>query len=316
MRQAVLFAPQQTRIEARPLPPLGAREVRVRVRACGVCASELHAWQGDGGSCPRELGHEVAGEIVEVGAAVTALAPDTRVTGLFHHGFAEYAVASEELVTPLPDAVSYETGIGEPIACIISAAERTRVALGDTVAVVGLGFMGLLMLQAIRLKGPVYVIAIDLREDVRATARQLGADEALHPDQVPDNLKVRRGSPPDYGADVAIETTGTQPGLTLAGQLVREHGMLSILGYHQGGPRSVDMELWNWKALDVLNAHERRIAYKAACMRRGIALIASGQIAVAPLITHRFGLDAVDDSFHALATKPEGFKKALVVPVT
>ncbi len=316
MRQAILVAPQQTRLEARPLPSLGPRDVRVRVRACGVCASELHAWQGDSGSYPRELGHEVAGEVMEVGAAVTAVTAGARVTGLFHHGFAEFAVASEEHVTALPDTVSYEAGIGEPIACIISAAERTRVALGDTVAVVGLGFMGLLMLQAIRLKGPARIIAIDLREDVRAAARQLGADVVLHPDEVGDDLRVRRGSLPDYGVDVAVETTGTQPGLTLASQLVREHGMLSILGYHQGGPRSVDMELWNWKALDVLNAHERRIAYKAECMRRGIALIASGQVVVVPLITHRFGLDAVDDAFHALATKPEGFKKALVVPAT
>lgn len=296
------------------MPPLGPADVCVRVGACGVCASELHAWQGDGGTYPRALGHEVAGEVVAVGTAVRSIAPGARVTGLFHHGFAEYAVAPEDRVMVLPEGVSFDTSIGEPIACIISAAERTRVALGDTVAVVGLGFMGLLMLQAIRLKGPARVIAIDLREDVREAARQLGADIVLHPDEIGDDLRVFRGSPPSNGVDVAVETTGTQPGLTLASQLVREHGMLSILGYHQGGPRSVDMELWNWKALDVLNAHERRLDYKAECMRRGVALIASGQIEVTPLITHRFGLNAVDDAFLALETKPPGYKKALVIP--
>lgn len=314
MKQAILVQPQETSLKETLMPPIRVNDVLVRVHACGVCASELHTWQGDSGTYPRELGHEVAGEVIALGSDVRSLAIGTRVTGLFHRGFAEFAVAPERHVVALPESVSFESGIGEPIACIVSAARRTRVELGDTVAIVGLGFMGLLMLQAVRRKGPARVIAIDIRDDVRDAARSFGADDVLHPDQVGDNLKVFRGSASAYGVDVAIETTGTQPGLTLAGQMVREHGMLSILGYHQGNPRSIDMELWNWKALDVLNAHERRIDYKADCMRRGIALIASGQIDVAPLITHRFALDQVDAAFGALQAKPEGFKKAIVLP--
>lgn len=314
MKQAVLVQPQETSVQERAIPAPGPRDVLIHVRACGVCASELHAWQGDSGAYPRALGHEVAGEVVAVGPEVRTLVPSTRVTGLFHHGFAEYAMASEDRVMALPTNVSYETAIGEPIACIVSAALRTRVELGDTVAVVGQGFMGLLMLQAIRLKGPARIICIDLRDDVRALARQFGADVVLHPDEVGEELIVLRGSAPEHGVDVAIETTGGQPGLTLASRMVREHGMLSILGYHQGGPRSVDMELWNWKALDVLNAHERRTDHKAACMRRGIALIAAGRIDVAPLITHRFDLEHVDDAFRALQEKPASFKKAIVLP--
>ena len=148
------------------------------------------------------------------------------------------------------------------------------------------------MLQAIRLKGPARMICDrSSRRCARSRRGSSGADVVLHPNEVGEDSAVFRGSAPERGVDVAIETTGTQPGLTLAGRMVREHGMLSILGYHQGGPRSVDMELWNWKALDVLNAHERRMDYKAECMRRGIALIASGRIDVAPLITPslRFG---------------------------
>ncbi len=314
MKQAILVQPREIQIYEKPMPSVEAHDVLVRVHACGVCASELHAWEGDAGRYPRELGHEVAGEVIEVGNDVCSLAPGARVTGLFHRGFAEYAVAPENRVVALPESLSYESGIGEPIACIVSAALRTRVELGDTVALIGLGFMGLLMLQAIRLKGPARIICIDLRDDVRELARRFGADRVLHPTEVGEELTVRRGSAPDRGVDVAIETTGTQPGLTLAGQMVREHGMLSILGYHQGGPRTVDMELWNWKALDVLNAHERRMDHKAACMRRGIALVAAGRIDVVPLITHRFGLDQVDDAFRALQEKPAGFKKAMVLP--
>jgi threonine dehydrogenase-like Zn-dependent dehydrogenase len=112
--------------------------------------------------------------------------------------------------------------------------------------------------------------------------------------------------------DVAIEASGTQAGLTLAGQMAREHGVLAILGYHQGGPRQVDMELWNWKALEVLNAHERRAGYQMDCMRRGLTLLAAGKLQTAPLVTHRFGLDQVDDAFRALLTKPAGFVKAVI----
>lgn len=316
MKQAILVGPRSTEIVERSTPDAGAGEVSVRVRACGVCASESHRWQGDTPTFPLELGHEVAGEVVAVGAGVRSVTRGQRVTGLFHRGFAEYAVAPEDQVVLLPESVSYETGIGEPIACIISALRRTRVEPGDTVAVVGLGFMGLLMLQAARLKGPARVIAIDPRGDVHAAALALGADIALAPEDVGDGLRVFQRGTPEQGVDVAIETTGVQAGLTLAGELVRNHGMLAILGYHQGGPRSVDMELWNWKALDVLNAHERRVAHKVDSMRRGIALIGTGQIVVEPLITHRFGLDQVDAAFQALHNKPDGFKKAIVLPTT
>jgi len=94
--------------------------------------------------------------------------------------------------------------------------------------------------------------------------------------------------------------------------MVHEHGMLSILGYHQGGPRQVDLELWNWKALDVLNAHERRAEYQMDCMRRGLALLAAGKLDTASLVTHRLGLDQVDAAFNALNTKVPGFVKAVI----
>jgi threonine dehydrogenase-like Zn-dependent dehydrogenase len=171
------------------------------------------------------------------------------------------------------------------------------------------------MLQAVRMKGPAYIIGVDIRDEALEMARRFGADVTMKPEQVGERLKLTSWSQlgKGYGVDVAIEASGTQAGLTLAGQMVREHGVLSILGYHQGGPRQVDMELWNWKALEVLNAHERRSGYQMDCMRRGLALLAAGKLQTAPLVTHRFGLDQVDDAFQALLTKPTGFVKAVIV---
>ena len=94
--------------------------------------------------------------------------------------------------------------------------------------------------------------------------------------------------------------------------MVRAHGILSILGFHQGGLRQVDVEMWNWKAIDVVNAHVRRHADLMDSMRMGLDLIAAGKFSFAPLVTHHFSLDQVDEAFTALLEKPVGFVKAVV----
>jgi threonine dehydrogenase-like Zn-dependent dehydrogenase len=315
-RQALLVGARHFEFDSKPPRDLAPREVRVRVRMCGVCASEQPEWKTGPQGAPLELGHEVAGEVVEVGKDVTAVRPGAAVSGLFRGGFAEYAIAMEERVVPIPDGIAVCDALGEPLACIVGAAGRTRVELGDTVAIVGVGFMGLLMLQAVRLRGASRIIAIDVRADALEAARRLGAHEAYTPDRLPERLRVprRRVMEPGWGVDVAVEASGTQPGLTLAGELVREHGQLSILGYHNegGGWRNVHMQLWNWKALDVQNAHERRFDVKTACVRTGLRMLAAGQIDVASLITHRYGLNEIHAAFGALETKAPGFCKAVV----
>ncbi len=315
-RHALLVGPRRFEFEARPPRALAPREVRVRVRMCGVCASEQPEWKTGPQGAPLELGHEVAGEVVEVGTDVTAVKPGAAVTGLFRGGFSEDAIATEDRVVPIPDGLAVRDALGEPLACIVGAAARTRVELGDTVAIIGVGFMGLLMLQAVRLRGASRIIAIDIRADALEAARRLGAHDAYTPDRLPERLRVpqRRVMEPGWGVDVAVEASGTQPGLTLAGELAREHGQISILGYHNegGGWRHVHLQLWNWKALDVQNAHERRLDVKAACVRTGLRLLETGQIDVASLITHRFGLDEIHAAFGALETKSPGFCKAVV----
>jgi len=315
MRQAVLSGGQRFTIEDAGTPAPGPNDVLVKVQACGVCASELHAWEGGEGA-PRMLGHEVAGEVVAVGTAASGLVVGDRVTGLFQRGFADYAMAPADRVARLPDGIGAVHAFGEPLACVISAARRTRVDLGDRVIVVGLGFMGLLMLQLVRSMGAAHIIGVDVRGDALAAARRLGADEAVTPEALDRGLLASfaiEGSLARGGVDVVVEATGTQAGLTLAGELVRQHGILSILGYHQGAPRSVDMRLWNFKAFDVVNAHERRTDYRMDCMRRGLALAAGGRLDLASLVTHTFALDDVGRAFQALATKPPGFIKSVVV---
>ena len=188
MRQSVLIGPKRFEMRSATLPPLQPSDVLVKVLASGVCASELHAWE-DGEGAPRMLGHEVAGEVIAVGESVRDFAVGQRVTGLFHEGFADQAVATAERVAAMPEGIGLDHAFGEPLACAMSGARRTRVDLGDRIAIVGLGFMGLLMLQLMRLKGPAEIIAIDLRDDALAAAKRLGADTLAKPNEV-EHLKA------------------------------------------------------------------------------------------------------------------------------
>lgn len=316
MRYSQLVAPQRSEVKEGSEREPGPGEVAVRVSTCGVCASELHPWNDGVGAYPHRFGHEPVGTVEAVGPGVERFSVGDRVTGLFLQAYSDLCVVDQELLLPVPDGVKDESALGEPLACLVNAARRTPIGYADRVALVGLGYMGLGMLQLLKLRGPSRIIAIDVREEAREHARQLGADEVYHPGEVPGAYQLTRWEDweSDKGLDVVVEASGTQPGLTLAGKLVRAHGLLSILGFHQGGDRHVDVEMWNWKAIDVVNAHVRRREDLMESMRIGLELEAKGLIDVGGLVTHRFTLDAVDQAYAALRDKPEGFIKAIVRP--
>ncbi len=316
MRYSQLVAPQRSEVIDAPTPEPKRGEVLVRITACGVCASELHPWQDGVASYPARLGHEPVGVIESVGPEVTKVAVGDRVTGLCAPSFGDHGIAREEHLLTVPDCLPDHGALGEPLACLVNALRRTPVELGDRVALVGLGYMGLGFLQLLKLRGPGRIVAIDVRKDARRKAHELGADEVYHPSEVPDTYSLTRFQDwdSDRGFDVVVEASGTQPGLTLAGTLVRAHGVLSILGYHQGGMREVDVQMWNWKAIDVVNAHVRRRDDLMESMRIGLTLEEKGLIDLGSLVTHRFGLDDVDHAYAALRDKPQGFIKAVVKP--
>ncbi|MGH2613763.1 MAG: alcohol dehydrogenase catalytic domain-containing protein [Thermomicrobiales bacterium] len=316
MRYSQLIAPRTSEVVEAATPAPGPGEVLVRVLVSGVCASELHSWAEGRPGYPHRFGHEPMGVVAAVGPAVTRLRDGDRVTGVFNQAYADYCLASETNLLPVPDNVRDENALGEPLACLVNAQRRTPVALADRVALIGLGYMGLGMLQLLKLRGPSRIVAIDVREDARAAAKRLGADEVYHPDELPEENRLTRFS--DWqsgrGFEVVVEGSGTQAGLTLAGELVRAHGVLSILGYHQGGPRQVDVGMWNWKAIDVVNAHVRRRADLMESMRIGLELAANSLIDLGALVTHRYGLTEVDRACADLEAKPPGFIKAVVQP--
>jgi threonine dehydrogenase-like Zn-dependent dehydrogenase len=252
------------------------------------------------------MGHEPVGVVEALGAGVDDLAQGTRVTGGFGPSFADRVNADRDFLVEVPEGLRNEEAIGEPLGCVVEGRRRTRVTAGDRIALVGAGYMGLTMLQVLLVTGAGHVAVIDPRADARRAAAAFGATEALALDDVEE-------ADANDAFDVVIEATGTQGGLDLATKLVRQHGVLSILGYHQGAPRAVDMQDWNWKAIDVVNAHVRRRDLLNESIRRGLELTRLGRIRPGDLITHRFDLDSVGEAFDALASKPEGFIKAIVL---
>ena len=290
-----------------PDPEPGPGEVVVRVEVSGICASELPVWITGPEGPPRRLGHEAVGTVARVGETVSRWHEGDLVTGLMSPAYAEYVSAAADLLLPVPAGIAPEHVLGEPIGCLVNAMRRTRLELGDRVAIVGLGYMGLGTLQLVALRGASRILAIDVRQEALDVARSLGADEAVLPNAVdPADLDGRED--PGRGFDVVFEGSGTQAGLDLAGRLVRQHGILSIVGYHQGGSRRVDMQSWNFKAIDVVNAHVRLDADRMSAMAAGLALIEAGKLDTGRLVTHRYALRDIDSAFTDLETKPAGLR--------
>ncbi|MFD0672691.1 zinc-binding dehydrogenase [Cohnella sp. GCM10027633] len=317
MKIAALTGQRKFEIEEAERPSPGPGEIRLKVAACGVCTSELHMWLPERNlQEPEYHGHEASGTVLETGSGVDTddFKPGDRVVVYPYRsrGFAEELCVPVRYAVKLADHVPFEHALGEPIGCAVNAVNRSRIELGDTVVLIGLGFMGSLVLQGSRLRGAGRIIAVDSRDEVLDLARELGADIVIHAGRENVAAKVRELTGGE-GADVVIEATGSEGALNTAAECVRVRGTLVIVGYHQIGRRSVDMQLWNYKGLDVVNAHERDWDIYMSGIRIGMDLLASGRLKMSPLVTHRFPLDRINEAFETAAAKPPGFVKAVIV---
>lgn len=303
-------------IENEPIPAISTDEVLIRVKACGVCTSELYSWNGKNKDIkfPQYLGHEPSGIIERVGKNVKGFEAGDHVTvWTEERGYAEYAKVPKDYVVKIPQDIPFEIALGEPIACAINGVRRSNIQLGDVVVIIGCGFMGSLIIQGAALRGPSIIIAVDLEDDRLKLAKNLGADVIINPKEK-DAIEMVRELTDRKGADVVIEATGKQTPLDIASEMARIRGRLVIFGYHVNGPRVINMGLWNWKGLDVINAHERAPEIYMEGMRIGINLLTKGKIMMKPLVTHLYPLERINEAFNTADTKPKGFMKAVVTP--
>ncbi|PYQ29080.1 MAG: L-iditol 2-dehydrogenase [Acidobacteria bacterium] len=307
MRAAVIDTSRRIGIRGEVRAPSpSANEVRIAVEGCGVCASSLPLWQGrpwfQYPAPPGAPGHEGWGVIDAAGEGVTDLSVGQRVAFLSGNAFAEFDVASADGVVVLPPALHNRLFPAEAIGCAMNAFRRSDIQRGHSVAIVGIGFLGALLVR-LAVNAGARVVAISRRPYALALARSFGAEETIFIDRADPRAL------PQF--DRAIEAIGSQQALDAAGELVREGGRLIIAGYHQDGTRTVNMQLWNWKGIDVVNAHERDRATCVRGMREAIDAVASERLDVDRCLTP-FRFDSISDAFRALEQRPDGFVKAVV----
>ena len=184
MKQMLTKGPRKTKIVEVPVPEINENQMLVRVTLTGMCHSELYTWQtaGEGES----LGHESVGVVEKIGKNVTGFKVGDRVSGLGGGAYKEYIVVEPAKMAHVPDTLSDEDAISEPLACLLSAAMKLPIqTLGDRIAVVGCGYMGLGAISLFKAMGYGDIIAIDKRREALENAKRFGATEVYLPEKIP-----------------------------------------------------------------------------------------------------------------------------------
>ncbi|MBI4605694.1 MAG: galactitol-1-phosphate 5-dehydrogenase [Planctomycetes bacterium] len=326
-----------------PEPALGPTDVLVRVKACGICGSDVHGFDGSTGRRipPIVMGHEAAGVVASVGSAVTAWRAGDRVTfdstvscgdcaycragqvnlcdrrrvlgvscGEYrqHGAFAERVALPQHILYRLPDSLPFEyAALIETLSVAFHAVNRTPVRLGDTAVVVGTGMVGLLAVQAVRLAGAGRVIAVDIDDGKLELARRLGADEALdarRQDLPGEVLRLTAGR----GADVALEVVGTTATVQSAIACLRKGGALTLVG-NLSPKVELPLQAVVTRELTLLGTCGSAGEYPAC-----IDAMARGRVQVAPLITARAPLEDGPAWFERLHRGEPGVMKVVLEP--
>lgn len=321
MKAAVTHAAQDLRIEKVPVPEIKDNEVLIQVKACGICGTDPHIYNGHfPAPMPLIQGHEFAGEVVKVGSAVTSVFIGDRVTadiniscgncyycrtgqklfcenitqlGVHINGaFAEYVKAPENNIYQLPEGMSWEEGAYiEPLACVIRGQERANVTMGDTVAIIGAGPMGLAHAIMAKLNGASRVIIAEMNSSRLQKARDLGIDyviDASEKDSVQEVFNLTEGR----GADVVFEVVGAMPTYKQAFEMVRRGGTLVAYG---AAPADHTLEIKPFeiysKELTIVGSY----AGTYATWVKAIALISSKRFNPNDIISKTIALDDLED---------------------
>ncbi|WP_206363246.1 MDR/zinc-dependent alcohol dehydrogenase-like family protein [Sinomicrobium pectinilyticum] len=315
-RSVTLEAPKKASVKESALPEPGDDEVRVKLEGSGVCASSIPVWEGrDWFDYPLSTGnpgHEGWGVIDAVGKNVKSLRERQRVTGLMYNTHATHDIAHPDMLVKLPDFLDNKPFPGEPIGCALNIFTRSNITKGDTVAVVGCGFLGLLLIQLAKTQG-AKVIAVSKRKYSLHAAGLYEADHLVEMDdhyRVIENIKELTDG---KFCERVIECTGKEWPLNLSIQLTGISGKLIIAGFHQDGMRNIDLQTLNWRGIDMISAHERNPKRYIKGIKNAIIAVQTGALNPFPLFTHTFSLEETEKAYQNLVQRPDGFIKALII---
>lgn len=343
MKAMLLTEYKNLEITEMPDPEIGDNDVLVEVRACGICGSDIHGYDGSSGRRipPLIMGHEAAGVIVQKGAHVSEFDLGDRVTfdstvscgqckfcrsgninlcdrrkvlgvscGEYrqHGAFAQFVAVPQNILYKIPAGLAFEhAAMIEAVSIAVHAANRAPVRLGDTAVVVGSGMIGLLVIQAIRLAGCSRVIAVDLDEDRLRLARELGADFTFNPKSadIVESVKSVTGG---KGADIAIEVVGATSTIQTAIEATRKGGSITLVG-NLAPKVEVPLQAIVTRELTLYGSCASNGEYPAC-----IDLLERGNIKVEPLITAKASLEEGPGFFDRLYNGEPGAMKVILQP--
>ncbi len=334
MRAALLHGVRDLRVETAPKPEPTLDEVLLRVRAVGLCGSDLHHYlEGAIGSTrasePFILGHEFAAEVVEGGelapgtlvavdpnrscgacewcrAGYPNLCPNVEFAGVppYQGALAEYITARPEALVALPEGFDAATAaLLEPLGVAIHALDLARLKPMESVAVLGAGPIGLLVMQVARWCGAGRLLVVDPLGYRRELALTLGADAAF------SSWEEVKTTTDGRGVDVVIEATTSPLGPQHAAEAVRIGGRLVLVGIPEGDQFTLNASLVRRKGLTIKLSRRMGHVYT-----RAIEMVQRGQVKLAPLMTHTFSLEATPEAFELQADYQDGVIKSVVYP--
>jgi L-idonate 5-dehydrogenase len=343
MKAAVIHAARDLRIEGTAPPTPGPHEVAVRIRAGGICGSDLHYYQ-DGGfgtvriKEPFIPGHEIAGEVQEVGDAVTRVRPGDRVAvnpsrpcghcrycleGTARHCldmrffgsamrfphvqgcFREVLVCAEEQAVPIPEGLSMElAAFAEPLSVCLHGGTQAGPLLGRRVLVTGTGPIGALAVLVARHAGAREVVATDLADTPLALAHQIGADLAINMRTEPEGLDRFKADKGFF--DIVFEASGSGAALTSALDVARPGAVIVQLGL--GGAMQLPINTLVAKEIQLRGTFRFDVEFEWA-----VDFLASGAIDVSPLLTEVIPLDEAVRAFELAADRSRAMKVQLAI---
>ncbi len=343
MKSLVLTESKVLRIQESPTPDLAADEALIRVKACGICGSDVHGYDGSSGRRipPLIMGHEAAGVIEGMGAKVEGFSLGDRVTfdstvycgeceyclegkvnlcdrrmvlgvscGEYrrHGAFAEYVAVPSRILYKLPPSLPFEhAAMIEAVSVAVHAVGRVKFQPGDASVVVGAGMIGLLLVQAARAAGCDRVIAVDLDRDRLKLAKELGATQSINPLES-DTIETILGATAGQGARVSFEVVGSTPTVETAIQATRKGGAVVLVG-----------NLAPQVEFPLQSVVTREITLFGSCASAGeypkcIELMDKGAIKVSPLISAQATLEEGAEWFDRLYAKEAGLMKVILHP--
>jgi 2-desacetyl-2-hydroxyethyl bacteriochlorophyllide A dehydrogenase len=338
MKATVLKRPFEMSIEEVPLPVPGPDEVLVQVKASAICGSDLKAFEGKHPLIkpPIVLGHEFSGVVAKKGSSVEAFQQGDRVVvepsfacgrcffcrsqafylceslkQLGHQlpgSFAEYTVSKARFTYPLPENVPFEKGaLTQPLAISIHAMDRAKVEKGQSLAILGMGAIGLLLLQVAKLRG-ARVFASDIVDFKLEKAKAMGAEEIWNGSR-PETASRVRAWTEGRGADVVIEAAGSSATIDHAFSAVRRGGTILLLGLTGHEKEQVSLERVTLDELNVAGT----MRYAHGDFQRAIGMLERGEIDLDALILRRFALAEAPGVFRETLRAPEQVLRSVMI---